>query len=166
MIVFDSSTLILLAKADILDSFVEDFRGKVLIPREVEDESCDRKESFDALQIRRKIREKKIGVVKISNVSLCAQLMRDFRISRGESEALALALVRNAKLIATDDKNAIKACKLLKISYTSAMALLVRMAEKKVIEPDKAKTALGALMRYGSYSIGIIKEAKTKLNVK
>lgn len=166
MIVFDSSTLVLLAKSELLDGFLEDYKGKVLIPREVETESCGRKKSFDALLIRKRIQEKRIGVSKISNVAMCTRLIRDFRICRGEAEALALAVEKKAKLVATDDKNAIKACKLLKIHFTSAVAVLVRMKEKGAVDTEKAKAALTALVKYGRYSNRIIKEAKQKLEIK
>lgn len=35
MIVFDSSTVILLAKIDLLETFVSSFYGKILIPEKV-----------------------------------------------------------------------------------------------------------------------------------
>jgi len=35
MMVFDSSTLILLAKIDILELFISDFHGRILIPEKV-----------------------------------------------------------------------------------------------------------------------------------
>jgi predicted nucleic acid-binding protein len=166
MIIFDSSTLILLTKVELLDDFLEDYEGKILIPREVEAESCGRKKSFDALFLRNMIQEKKIGVAKVSNTALCNRLMRDFRICRGEAEALVLALEKKAKLVATDDKNAIKACKLLKLSFTSAIAMLIKMAEREVIDAEKTRVALKALTKYGRYSDEIIKEAKERLKTR
>ena len=166
MVVFDSSTLILLAKADILDNFINDYEGKLLVPREVEKESCERKMSFDALLIRKRIQEKIIGVANISNASLCARLMEDFRLGRGEAEALVLSIERRAKLVATDDKNAIKACKLLKLSFTSAIAILIRLLEKGVIDTEKAKEAINALIKYGRYRSEIVREAKQRLGTR
>lgn len=166
MVVFDSSTLILLAKADILDQFINDYEGKVLVPREVEKESCERKMSFDALLIRKRIQEKIIGVANISNTSLCARLMEDFRLGRGEAEALVLAIERKAKLVATDDKNAIKACKILKLSFTSAIAILIRLSEKGAIETERIKAALNTLIKNGRYSGEILKEVKERLETK
>lgn len=165
MIVFDSSTLILLAKAELLDDFLGDYKGKLLIPREVEIESCTKKNSFDALLIRKRIQEKRIGVVKISNVELCRQLIKDFRLCRGEAEALVLAIEKKAKLVATDDKNAIRACRLLKVPFTSAVAILVRMADKGAVDIRKAKAVLDALIKYGRYSDKVIKEVKKRLRI-
>jgi len=156
----------LLAKVDLLDEFLNDYGGKVLIPREVETESCYRKKSFDALLIRKRIQEKKIVVMKMSNTALCTRLMQDFRICKGEAETLVLALERKAKLVATDDKNAIKACKLLKLSFTSAIAILVRLSEKGIIDTEMTETALETLVKNGRYSDGIVKMAKEKLKIK
>jgi predicted nucleic acid-binding protein len=165
MIVFDSSTLTLLAKTGLLDDFLDDYQGKVLIPREVEVESCGKKQSFDALLLRKRIQENRIGVAKVSGPRLCEQLMRDFNICRGEAEGLVLAIEKKANLVATDDKNVVKACKLLKIPLTSAIAILIRMAERKVLERDKISAALDALLKYGRYSDGIIKEARERLRI-
>lgn len=165
MIVFDSSTLILLAKVELLDDFLGDYRGKVLIPGEVEKESCTRKNSFDALLIRKRIQEKRIGVVKVSNAELCGQLMKDFRLCRGEAEALVLAIEKKVKLVATDDKNAIRACRLLKVPFTSAVAILVRMADKGAIDIRRAKAVFETLTQYGRYSDKVIKEAKKGLKI-
>jgi predicted nucleic acid-binding protein len=165
MVVFDSSTLILLAKVELLNAFLEDYKEKVLIPNEVEAESCTKKKSFDALLIREKIRENKIGVAKVSSTRLCEQLMRDFNICRGEAEALVLAIEKKAKLVATDDKNAIKACKLLKIPFTSAIAILIRMADRRVIDTEKVRAVLDALLKCGRYGNGVIKMAKKRLKI-
>ncbi len=163
MIVFDSSTLILLAKAELLDDFLDDYTGTVLIPREVETECCRTQGRFDALLIRTRIRENKIGVAKISNTTLRTRLMRDFRISKGEAEALVLAQEKEATLVATDDKNAITACKLLRIPFTSAIALLVRMTDTGAVGADRAHAAFKALARYGRYSERILQDAHARL---
>jgi predicted nucleic acid-binding protein len=165
MIVFDSSTLILLAKAEMLDCFLDDYQGKVLIPREVEAESCARKKSPDSLLLQKRIQEGRIKVVRVSSARLCGQFMRDFNMSRGEAEALALAIEKKANLVATDDRNAIKACKLLRIPFASAIAILTRMAERKAIEADRVGAALNALQKYGRYSDEIIREASEKLKI-
>lgn len=40
------------------------------------------------------------------------KLMEDFNIDEGEAEALILAIQEKAIMVATDDRNAIRACKL------------------------------------------------------
>ena len=169
MIVFDSSTLILLAKVEILDDFLNDYNGEVIIPYEVKEECCSRKNSFDALLIGRRVDEKKIKTGKIRNVKLCEKFMKDFSISRGEAEALVLFIEKKAEtkteLFAADDKNAIKASKILMIPFTSALAILTRLVEKGIIDNTKAKVKLGMLARYGRYKDSMIKEAKERLHI-
>src|SRR3990167_2477515 len=114
MIVFDSSTLILLAKAELLDAFIDDYKKVVIIPQEVNEECCSKKDSFDALLIRKRIEEKRIKTARIHNTELCERFIKDFSIDMGEAEALVLFLEKKALLLAVDDKNAIKACKILR----------------------------------------------------
>jgi len=45
--------------------------------------------------------------------------MDDFNIDEGEAEALLLAIQAGAETIATDDRNAIRASKLLKIDFVT-----------------------------------------------
>lgn len=165
MIVFDSSTLILLAKAELLDDFIADYGGKILIPQEVERECCRQKKTFDAVLIQERVESKKIIVVKISNAALRDRLMDDFNICAGEAEAIVLAIERKGKIVATDDRNAIKAYKMLKMPFTSAIAILVRMKDKGAIDAAKAKASLNALFKYGRYGNNIIKEAKEMLKI-
>lgn len=77
MIVFDSSTLLLLAKSGLLDNFISDYKGEIIIPMEVKEESCDRENSFDALLIQERIAEKKIKAVKAHNMKLCEKFMQE-----------------------------------------------------------------------------------------
>ena len=51
MIVFDASTLILIAKADLLDLFLTSVNVPVAIPGEVEKECCGSKKALDAIII-------------------------------------------------------------------------------------------------------------------
>ena len=62
MIIFDSSTLILLAEVELLKEIVEQL--EVVIPREIERESTV-KNTFDAKLIKKLIEDGKIGVVKV-----------------------------------------------------------------------------------------------------
>lgn len=165
MIIFDASTLILLAKTGLLDLLLDNYKGKVAISKEVERECC-KKKVFDALLIEKRIENKKIIVKQVKNKVLCNRLMSDFNMSRGESEAIILTLEEKADILATDDKNAINACKLLKIRFTSAIDILIRTMEKGIIEREEAGLKLGELNKYGRYAKSIIEDAKNKLEVK
>jgi len=88
--------------------------------------------------------------------------MKDFSIDRGEAEALVLFLEKKALLLAVDDKNAIKACKILKIPFASALTILVRLVVKGVIENDEARKKIDILAKYGRYKDIMINEARKK----
>lgn len=162
MIVLDASTLILLAKAELLGAFLQAAKRKALIPREVEKECCEMKQSLDALVISRAIQEKRIKVAAVANKRLCDQLLRDFPLARGETEAIVLAASRKA-VLATDDKQAINACKLLGVPFTTAIGILVRMREKGVLGKDEAIQKLETLARFGRYKVEIVKDARARL---
>jgi predicted nucleic acid-binding protein len=163
MIIFDLSTLILIAKVDLLDAFLRDVTVEVAIPKAVEDECCGGKKTFDALMIRKALDESKIKAKGVRNKKLVTRLEDDFSIGRGESEAIALALQEKALLVAIDDKNGINACKLSGIPFTTAIGILVRSRQKGLIDDRDALVKLSELARYGWYRNEILEDAKLRL---
>jgi hypothetical protein len=163
MVVFDSSTLILIAKVELLDVFVKDIGMEIAIPRAVEDECCGGKKTLDALIIRKALDESRIKVRSVRNRRLAAKLEEDFSLGRGESEAIALALQEKALLVGIDDKNGINACKLAGIPFTTAVGILVRSCQKGLIDRGDALIRLSALARFGWYRNAILEDAKLRL---
>lgn len=163
MIVFNASTLILLAKAELLEGFLESVGPQVVIPKEVERECTGARRSPDALLIQKAVSEKKIKVIAIRNQRLCEKIQGDFPLARGEAEAVTLAVSEKAGLLAIDDKQGINACKLLRIPFTTAVDILVRMREKGLVEREEALIKLEALQRYGRYKTWILKDARSRL---
>ena len=153
-IVFDSSTLILLAKAGLLDVFMDDFPGHAWISKTVEKE-CLAKPSVDAKLIQSRIREGRIKVSPVRDNKLCSKMENDFNINRGEAEAVVMGAQFKA-IVATDDWNAIQACKVLRLPFTTALALLIRMREKNLLDKDLAISKLGALTEFGRYGADVI----------
>jgi predicted nucleic acid-binding protein len=90
MFIFDASTLILIAKAEALDSFLHDVGLEVAIPHEVEKECCSVKKSLDALIIRKALDELRIRVIAVKDRKLVTKLQGDFGLGRGEAEAIVL----------------------------------------------------------------------------
>jgi len=166
MIVFNSSTLILLAKTELLDIFLAEFKDKVVIPKQVQKECCEEKQSMDALVIQKAIQEKKLFVQPLKDKRLHGKILRDFPVGKGEAEALALAVSRKARLFATDDKKAIQASKLLKIPFTTALGILLGMVEKGALEKHEARAKLEALRKHGRYKREIIEDAISRLEVR
>jgi predicted nucleic acid-binding protein len=162
MIAVDASTLILLAKTELLDLFLESFPKKPFISVEVEKEST-RKESFDALLIKERVKEKKILVRKVKSKKLVHKIERDFKLHQGEAETLALCIENKWNLIGTDDYNAIKACIVLKIKYTSAIGILLKLNKEKKLNEKEAILKLKRLDYFGRYSEEIIDEVKNRL---
>jgi hypothetical protein len=163
MLVFDASTLILTAKIELLDLFLSDLNMEVAIPRAVEEECCGSNKTFDALVIQKAVDESRITVKSVRNRKLVAKLEEDFSMARGESEAIALALQEKALLVAIDDKRGINACKLSGIPFTTAVGILVRSREKRLIDRNDALARLVTLATHGRYKSSILAEAKRRL---
>jgi predicted nucleic acid-binding protein len=140
MIVFDSSTLILVAKIDLLDLFLADIDVPVAVPSEVARECCGPKKGLDAILIQKALDESRIKAVAVKDRRLVAKLGADFSLGRGEAEAIALAVKRRAALVAIDDKNGINACKLLGLSFTTAVGILVRSREKGLVDRRQTRS--------------------------
>jgi hypothetical protein len=166
MIVFDSSSLILIAKVELLDAFLKDIGMEIAIPRAVEVECCGGKKTLDALMIRKTLDDSRIKVRIVRNRKLVAKLEEDFSMGRGESEAIALALQEKALLVAIDDKSGINACKLSGIPFTTAVGILVRSRQKGLIDGRDALVKLSALAKYGWYGNTILEDAKLRLEEK
>jgi len=163
MFIFDASTLILIAKTETLESFLDSVELDVAIPLEVEKECCGVKRSLDALMIQKALDESRIRVVAVKNKKLITKLEGDFGLGRGEAEAIALALAEKARVLGIDDKNGINACKLLGIAFTTAIGILVRMREKRLLTINEALAKLEMLAKHGRYKQSILQDARRKL---
>ncbi|MBW2040266.1 MAG: hypothetical protein JRI46_11890 [Deltaproteobacteria bacterium] len=141
-----------------LDLVIADFHDRVIIPEKVEVEvSVEGREETPA--ILSLMGEGKIKVLKARGRELIEKLGNDFNIGAGEAEALALALQEKAHMVATDDRNAIRACKALKIDFVTAVAFVLRAFEKQLIDMDEAISKIKKLQSIGRYSKAIIEDA-------
>ncbi len=164
MLVFDSSTLILTAKIELLDLFLREIGMEVAIPRAVEEECCGGgKKTFDALMIQKAVDKSRIIVRGVRNRKLVQKLKADFSMGRGESEAIALALQEKARLVGVDDKCGINACKLTGVPFITAVAILLRSRQKGLIDKDDALNRLSSLAKHGRYKSSILEDAKRRL---
>ena len=158
-IVFDASTLILLAKIELLREITEEIN--VIIPEKVKSE-CLLKEGIDATLISTLIRETKIIVKKAGNAEAIKKIQHDFRIGTGEAEALWLAR-RLDCAIAVDDGPTIKACKVIGQRFTTAIHFLLNLASQNRLEKSMALAKLEKLSTIGRYSKKIIGDATQRL---
>lgn len=158
-IVFDSSTLILLAKIEILRIVADDIQ--IIIPERVETE-CTAKESFDGKLISTLIEEGKIKVEKIRKRETINKLCKDFKLHIGEAEALYMAVERGCP-IAVDDLPTIKACKVFNQSFTTAIHFLTNILKDGKVDMQTAIVKLEKLSLYGRYNRRIIDNARKRL---
>jgi hypothetical protein len=157
--VFDSSTLILLAKIDLLRESAEDI--SIVIPPKVKEE-CLFRESLDALLIKTLIAGGKIKVEKAGNQEAVRKLRADFRIEAREAQALWLGK-RLGVPLAVDDGPTIKACKVLGVQFVTAIHFLINLRARGKLELPLALAKLDALAAYGRYSRKIIEDAAQRL---
>lgn len=163
MIIFDASPLILLAKAELLTRFLGSSPEPVVIPQTVQAECCESKASFDAQLIARLIMEKHIEVRKLKVHKGFEQLRREFSLGAGEAQAIALAQTSNARLIVIEDRNGVNACKILKLPFTGALGILLRMREKELLSKEEVLGKLEILRKYGRYRADIVNDVRRRL---
>jgi predicted nucleic acid-binding protein len=153
----DASTAILLAKVDLLREVTA--RGAVIMAGTAVEEALAR-DSDDARMIRSLLDDKRIG--RVAAPAGADALMGDFRIDRGEAETIVVARARGATC-ATDDGPAIRCCRALGISFTSAIGLLAAMAEADIVEPTLALELLAKLQRFGRYDARILEDVARRI---
>lgn len=106
-------------------------------------------------------------MLRVGNTTAIArervQLKTDSPHRIGRSEKHPSFIEIHAELVAIDDKHGIGACKLLGLSFTTALAILVRSREKHLLEKKDAIGKLELLARFGRYRGSIIRDAKSKL---
>ena len=161
MLLFDASTLILLAKIELLDLILDELPEEAVITKEVEEECCRKPQAFDSLIIQKAIKEGKITVKALKTRSVYQKLQKDLGLGSGEGETLAYALTQKAPIVAIDDRRGIRACKLLKLPFSTAIDIVVRMRQKHVLTKEQSLAKVEALARHGRYSEEIIKRATT-----
>ena len=159
----DSSSLILLAKIGALDKIIDNMKDKIIIPEEVYNESVKKKNTFDAKLIEERVKMNKIDRKKIKNMKVYRKIKEDFNLGDGEAECITLCIEYASDLIA-DDRKAINICKILKIRYTTAPNIIVKLYTKRIIKKQEAENYIKKLEEYGRYSKEIITITKEKIN--
>lgn len=164
MVVFDASTLILLARSGLLDIFLDDFRGEALVPAAVQAECAADPIRPDGILIRKRIEEGRLEVERVKAPRSVARLREDFRLGQGEAEAVALALEKGSTaVVATDDRNAIRACKVLRVGFVTALGILTRATEKGLLRTESAASVLSQLATLGRYRTELVEEVARRL---
>ena len=155
MIVFDTSTLILLTKIDILQLVLHKYGG--VIPESVKKEVIYKNE-MDTELIVQQIKEGNLVVDKNPGKDKMKHILKDFPLGRGEVTALIIAK-RKDIVLATDDGLAIKVCKIFGVKFATAIHFLIGAGLDKSLAMAKLKL----LKKYGRYSADIIKDAEERI---
>ena len=151
--VFDSSTLILLAKSTLLRTFANP--NNAVITSKVNSEVFVKDEAEDVKIIKKLLDDSLIKKVQIKSAK--TDFAADFGLGEGEAEALSLAL-QEKFILATDDWRAIKACKVFDIRFINAIHCLLALYNNKLLDQRLALEKLNTLEKYGRYSTQIIED--------
>jgi predicted nucleic acid-binding protein len=160
VIILDTSTLILLAKIELLPLLAE--KTELKITQEVQDEALFKPKLYDARVIAEMLHRGTIQVAKGTHGSIRQQIQNDFGLGPGEASALLLAREMNAPL-ATDDGLAIKAAKIMGIPFLTSIHVVTELYVKSRISQKTALVKLERLEEIGRYSLQIMEDARKSI---
>ena len=163
IVVSNTSTLILLAKIDMLGIWREQV-ANIIIPPDVMHEVQQKREEYDARLIAKYVQEGKITIEKPALERVRAAI-HSFRLDVGEAAAYALFNPKKHHALMTDDGELIKLCKLEGIPYIGALAIVVWVWERQKINTDTARDTIEKLRTIGRYRQDIITHFLSKLDV-
>ena len=161
MLVSNTSTLVLLAKIGCLKDFIE-ITPIIEIPEQVKKEALFEERSYYSKLIQKLIDDKKIKVVPIKTAKILIALSQ-FRLDEGEAAAYALFSLQRHSAILTDDGELIKLCKLEKIPFICAMAVVIRLFENRKLSKEDALNKLKNLHEIGRYSKELYEHFKSEV---
>jgi len=153
--------LILLGKVTVLQSFVDSV-DLIIIPEEVREEYL-KKQTFEVLLIEKEIERGKI-VVQKSDAQKAKSVKLEFNLDQGEAAAYSLFDGRKHGAILTDDRELIKLCRIERIPFVCALAIIVRLYEKKIVDRRFALEKIDKLVEIGRYSKEIVHYFKKEVN--
>ncbi len=161
MLVSNTSTLVLLAKIDCLEAFIS-ISPSIVIPTQVKEEALFEKDSYYAKLIKKFIQLKKIVILPVDKTQI-NEIMSEFKLDEGEAAAYALFDNRKHKAILTDDGELIKLCKLQKVPFICAMAVVILLFELKKLSKKEALDKLWDLHKIGRYSEKLYERFKSEV---
>ena len=161
MLTSNTSTQVLLAKIGCLEEFVE-ISPIIEIPEQVRREALFDKDSYYAKLIQKLIQNRNIKIVPVKKKQI-TRIISQFRLDEGEAAAYAMFNNKKHKAILTDDGELIKLCRLEKVPFICAMAVVIILFEKKKITKEETIHKLEDLYKIGRYSKGIYEHFKTKV---
>lgn len=151
-IIMDACTVILLAKASVLESAAKTFN--VILPKSVYEEvlAGKAKKYADALLTNHLVETKIISLMKIENNKLKEQIKWDFGMGDGEAEAITLQLEENFDGVATDNKQGRKAADIYSVPLLGSPDIVMALFKMKKITAEKTKQAFNILKTEGWFN--------------
>lgn len=157
----DASSLILLAKAGVLETFAA--RNRTVLPKRVYDEVVRGKEKgrLDSLLVEKLVQQGNLVVAEPAKATR-SHIERTFGLRGGEADVTALALERKSAIL-TDDKKCMQAAKVLNIDFTTSLGVVVGLYKHGALARRGAEEALAALETYGWYHPDMVREYRRAL---
>ena len=161
MLVSNTSTLVLLAKVGCLEVFIE-ISPSIIVPIQVKQEALFDKDSYYARLIQKLIKENTISIANVDKNKI-NEIISQFKLDEGEAAAFALFNRKKHGAILTDDGELIKLCKLQKVPFTCAMAVVIRLFEKKKLSKEETMNKLNDIHLIGRYSEKLYEHFKSEV---
>lgn len=158
MLVSNTSTLVLLAKIGLVETFLE-LSGEIAIPAQVEAEYSFHKDSYYGRLLAKAVSEKRIIVKQVDERKL-TNILQNFMLDKGEAAVYLMYKTGGYKAVMTDDGELIKLCKLEGIPFLCSLAIVIRLHEKGAINKTTAIEKLEKLGSIGRYSKEILDHYK------
>ncbi|MBI2139841.1 hypothetical protein HYU14_02875 [Candidatus Woesearchaeota archaeon] len=162
--VADACTIILLAKAGILEIAMDSF--DVAIPEEVYNEVAEGKAhgAEDAFLLERLKNNKKFSLVIPRNKFMVEKIMMDFSMGKGEAAAVVFALEAKTDALATDNRQGRKVARINNIPLIGSISIITGLCKMKKIAKGKAIEAIEVLREEGWFEEYLIEEAKEEIS--
>lgn len=159
----DSCSIILLAKATILESMCKKY--DLAVAKTVYEEVLKGKDKkfMDALLTEKLVKEKKINVKTAINAKLVNKLARDFNLGKGEAETLALVIGGECDAIVTDNKQGRKSALMHGLKLVGSIDVISALYRLKLIDKNKAQDGLMKLREFGWFQEYLIDNAMEEI---
>ncbi|MEK6983961.1 MAG: hypothetical protein AABX33_05285 [Nanoarchaeota archaeon] len=158
-IAIDSCSVILLAKATVLEAVASNY--DLLISDNVYKEILQGKDKkfIDALVTEKLVKDGKLKISKVKEAKIIKKLIRDFSLGIGEAETLAFVLGSQCEAISTDNKQGRKVAKIYNLNLIGSIDLIISLFKLKIIDNYKAISALKMLKEFGWFQDYLIDSA-------
>ena len=156
MIILDSCTIILLAKASVLELFVMKKEVKIT-PQVLEEVLAGKTKMFpDALLSQRLYQEHKIKTIP-ADEKVTLKLVKDFNMGEGEASSIAAAF-KNKTIVGTDNRQGRKAAQVHNLNLIGSLEIVSYLYQNKIISREKAFAAIKILREEGWFNTYLIEK--------